>query len=232
MLNGGSGGYGIATQGYATPANVTIRNVEAIGWYDGLFMMNGITNILIEHSYLHDLYIFGEHNIYIGGNPNPNSNLTIRNNIIAKAGEGGGHNIHLNGQHPNAYVGGNIMYGALNQALGLQQAVNHSLFENNIVFTTTQGPVFFFDYGDRSDADIIARDQNYNVFRNNTFYYDGGELLSAPRSFTIATFALCGFANLSSIGIQIGGIGALAPSRKEDLARLGFRAMLAGTWPT
>ena len=50
-----------------------------------------------------------------------------------------------------------------------------------------------------------------------------------PRSFTIATFALCGFANFSSIGIQIGGIGALAPTRRHDLARLGFRAMLAGT---
>jgi concentrative nucleoside transporter, CNT family len=50
-----------------------------------------------------------------------------------------------------------------------------------------------------------------------------------PRSFTIATFALCGFANLSSIGIQIGGIGALAPNKKGELARLGVRAMLAGT---
>ncbi len=50
-----------------------------------------------------------------------------------------------------------------------------------------------------------------------------------PRSFTIATYALCGFANFSSIGIQIGGIGALAPSRRHDLARLGLRAMLAGT---
>ena len=50
-----------------------------------------------------------------------------------------------------------------------------------------------------------------------------------PRSFTIATFALCGFANLSSIGIQIGGIGALAPNKKSELARLGLRAMLAGT---
>jgi CNT family concentrative nucleoside transporter len=50
-----------------------------------------------------------------------------------------------------------------------------------------------------------------------------------PRSFTIATFALCGFANFSSIGIQIGGIGALAPTRRHDLARLGIRAMLAGT---
>jgi CNT family concentrative nucleoside transporter len=50
-----------------------------------------------------------------------------------------------------------------------------------------------------------------------------------PRSFTIATFALCGFANFSSIGIQIGGIGALAPNKKEELAKLGLRAMLAGT---
>lgn len=50
-----------------------------------------------------------------------------------------------------------------------------------------------------------------------------------PRSVTIATFALCGFANFSSIGIQIGGIGALAPTRRHDLARLGLRAMVAGT---
>jgi CNT family concentrative nucleoside transporter len=50
-----------------------------------------------------------------------------------------------------------------------------------------------------------------------------------PRSFTVATFALCGFANFSSIGIQIGGIGALVPERRHDLARLGLRAMLAGT---
>jgi concentrative nucleoside transporter, CNT family len=48
----------------------------------------------------------------------------------------------------------------------------------------------------------------------------------------IATFALCGFANFSSIGIQIGGIGSLAPSRKPDLARLGFRALLGGTLAT
>jgi CNT family concentrative nucleoside transporter len=62
-------------------------------------------------------------------------------------------------------------------------------------------------------------------------YADLGSLKASlnPLSFTIATFALCGFANLSSIGIQIGGIGALAPERKHDLARLGFRAMIAGT---
>jgi CNT family concentrative nucleoside transporter len=62
-------------------------------------------------------------------------------------------------------------------------------------------------------------------------YQQLGELKAAldPRSFTIATFALCGFANFGSIGIQIGGIGALAPERRHDLARLGLRAMVAGT---
>src|SRR2546423_14915248 len=49
-----------------------------------------------------------------------------------------------------------------------------------------------------------------------------------PRSFTLATYALCGFANFSSIAIQIGGIGALAPDRRSDLARLGLRAMVGG----
>ena len=63
-------------------------------------------------------------------------------------------------------------------------------------------------------------------------YAELGSMKAAldPRSFTIATFALCGFANFSSIGIQVGGIGALAPERRHDLARLGLRAMLAGTF--
>jgi len=50
-----------------------------------------------------------------------------------------------------------------------------------------------------------------------------------PRSFIIATCALCGFANLSSVAIQVGGIGALAPSRKSDLARLVMKAVACGT---
>ena len=50
-----------------------------------------------------------------------------------------------------------------------------------------------------------------------------------PKSFVIATYALCGFANLSSVAMQVGGIGALAPSRRSDLARLGMKAMAAGT---
>jgi CNT family concentrative nucleoside transporter len=49
------------------------------------------------------------------------------------------------------------------------------------------------------------------------------------RAETIATYALCGFSNFSSIAIQIGGIGSIAPERKADLARLGLRAMVAGS---
>ncbi len=51
----------------------------------------------------------------------------------------------------------------------------------------------------------------------------------SPRTLAIATFALCGFANLGSVGMQIGGIGALIPARRNELAKLGLRAMLAGT---
>jgi CNT family concentrative nucleoside transporter len=49
-----------------------------------------------------------------------------------------------------------------------------------------------------------------------------------PRSFMIATYALCGFANFSSIAIQVGGIGSLAPERRSEMAALGFRAMIGG----
>jgi CNT family concentrative nucleoside transporter len=64
-------------------------------------------------------------------------------------------------------------------------------------------------------------------------YHQLGELAKAGqvsvRTLSITTFALCGFANLGSVGMQIGGIGALIPNRRNELAKLGMRAMLAGT---
>jgi CNT family concentrative nucleoside transporter len=50
-----------------------------------------------------------------------------------------------------------------------------------------------------------------------------------PKTIAIASFALCGFANFSSIAIQVGGIGQLAPERRADLAKLGFKALICGT---
>jgi CNT family concentrative nucleoside transporter len=56
-----------------------------------------------------------------------------------------------------------------------------------------------------------------------------GQQILHPKSVVIASFALCGFANFSSIAIQVGGIGELAPSRRADLAKLGFKALFCGT---
>ena len=58
-------------------------------------------------------------------------------------------------------------------------------------------------------------------------YIDAGTL--SPKTLAIVSFALCGFANFGSVGIQVGGISALEPSRRADLAKLGFRALIAGT---
>jgi CNT family concentrative nucleoside transporter len=56
--------------------------------------------------------------------------------------------------------------------------------------------------------------------------------LLSDKSIIISSYALCGFANFSSIAIQIGGIGSLAPSRQKDLSKLGFKALLAATLAT
>jgi CNT family concentrative nucleoside transporter len=82
------------------------------------------------------------------------------------------------------------------------------------------------------DADVIGNLLGTRMALNEFVAYSKLGPLKAsldPKSFTIATFALCGFANFSSIGMQIGGIGGLAPNRRHDLARLGLRAMFAGT---
>jgi len=65
-------------------------------------------------------------------------------------------------------------------------------------------------------------------------FYAYGDLIAmkdqiSQRSFTIATYALCGFANFASIAVQIGGIGSLAPERRPDMARLGLKSLIGGT---
>lgn len=82
------------------------------------------------------------------------------------------------------------------------------------------------------DANAIGQLLGTRLILNEfVAFIDLGKIKDAldPKSFTIATYALCGFANLSSIAMQIGGIGALAPSRRSDLARLGLRSVAAGT---
>ena len=59
--------------------------------------------------------------------------------------------------------------------------------------------------------------------------HEGSQTQISERSEVIRTYALCGVANVGSIGIQLGGIGGMAPNRRTDLAQLGLRAMLGGT---
>ncbi len=85
-------------------------------------------------------------------------------------------------------------------------------------------------------ADCIAAGEllGLRMISNEFIAYEGlvemqGAGRLSPRSITLLTYALCGFANFGSIGVQLGGIGAAAPTRQTDLARLGLRAMLGGT---
>lgn len=86
-----------------------------------------------------------------------------------------------------------------------------------------------------ADAPDIASLMGIKTVLNEFFAYIqlagvlGGEHDLQPRSIIIATYALAGFANFSSIAIQLGGIGGIAPSRRHDLSRLGFRAMIGGS---
>ena len=100
------------------------------------------------------------------------------------------------------------------------------------VFSTLFAPVAVLmgvpsaDVGPMADllgTKLVANE--FVSFVKLTSEYKG---VMSERSYILATYALTGFANLGSIGIQLGGIGAMAPTRRSDLARLGSRALLGG----
>jgi CNT family concentrative nucleoside transporter len=113
--------------------------------------------------------------------------------------------------------------------------IDLSHFELKDVFGLFFAPVAWLLGVPWADAHTVGRLMGEKIALNEFFaYLDLSNLLksSTPISHqaeTIATFALCGFANLSSIAIQVGGIGEIAPSRRQDLAKLGVRALICGT---
>ena len=96
-------------------------------------------------------------------------------------------------------------------------------------------PLAWLIGADWADAQSVGQLLGVKLFLGEFLSYIqlGGmaETISA-KSYAVATFALCGFGNFVAVGIQIGGIGALAPERRDDLARVGLRAMLGGTLVT
>ncbi len=122
-----------------------------------------------------------------------------------------------------------LLNGFLGWAGGL---AGYPEFRLQTVFGWVLGPLAWLLGAPKQDMELVGNLIANKTVINEFFAFSMmkdvvGQL--SEKGKLIATFALCGFANFSSIGIQIGGIGGLAPSRKSDLARLGFRALLAGS---
>jgi CNT family concentrative nucleoside transporter len=147
-------------------------------------------------------------------------------NIIDAAGRGAGEGLHLALNIGAMLIAFIALIALVNGLLGL---VHLSLEQ---IFGWVFAPIAWLLGVTWKDAPTIGQLLGTRLVLNEFVAFTKlGPLQPQldPRSFTIATYALCGFANFSSIGIQIGGIGALAPNRRGDLARLGLRAVLAGT---
>jgi CNT family concentrative nucleoside transporter len=147
-------------------------------------------------------------------------------NVIDAAGRGTGEGLHLALNVGAMLISFLALIALVNSILGL---VHLSL---EMIFGWVFAPVAWAMGVPWRDAPQIGNLLGTRMALNEFVAYSKLGAMKAsldPKSFTIATFALCGFANFSSIGIQIGGIGALAPNRRHDLARLGLRAMFAGT---
>ncbi len=147
-------------------------------------------------------------------------------NVIDAAGRGTGEGLHLALNVGAMLISFLALIALVNALLGLA----HTSLEQ--IFGWVFAPVAWAMGVPWQDAPRIGNLLGTRMALNEFVAYSKLGPMKAsldPKSFTIATFALCGFANFSSIGIQIGGIGALAPNRRHDLARLGLRAMFAGT---
>jgi len=154
-------------------------------------------------------------------------------NVIDAIGRGTGEGLHLALNVGAMLISFLAIVALLNAVLGLVgQAIGFEL-SLQLILGWVFAPIAWALGVPWRDASTVGNLLGTRMVLNEFVAYSQlGPLkgMLDPKSFTIATFALCGFANFSSIGIQIGGIGALAPERRHDLARLGLRAMLAGTF--
>jgi concentrative nucleoside transporter, CNT family len=154
-------------------------------------------------------------------------------NVIDAAGRGTHEGLHLALNVGAMLISFLALIALLNAILGhIPVPGLGGVFSLERIFGWVFAPVAWAMGVPWADAPVIGNLLGTRMALNEFVAYSQLGPLKAsldPKSFTIATFALCGFANFSSIGMQIGGIGGLAPNRRSDLARLGLRAMFAGT---
>jgi CNT family concentrative nucleoside transporter len=136
----------------------------------------------------------------------------------------------------NALLDGGIgEWTGLNAWLADVTGGRYTEFNLQAIFGLTLAPLTWLMGVPWTDASAVGQLLGEKTVLNEFYAYvsmgklmEGGQIAS-EKSQVIATYILCGFANFASIGIQIGGIGALAPGRRKDLSKLGMRALLAGT---
>jgi concentrative nucleoside transporter, CNT family len=153
-------------------------------------------------------------------------------NVIDAAGRGTSEGLHLALNVGAMLISFLALIALINALLGVVPSPGGGYLSLERIFGWVFAPIAWAMGVPWRDAPTIGNLLGTRMALNELVAYSKlGPLKSAldPKSFTIATFALCGFANFSSIGMQIGGIGGLAPNRRHDLARLGLRAMFAGT---
>jgi concentrative nucleoside transporter, CNT family len=153
-------------------------------------------------------------------------------NVIDAAGRGTGEGLHLALNVGAMLISFLALIALVNAILGHVPVPGGGYLSLERIFGWVFAPVAWAMGVPWHDAPTIGNLLGTRMALNEFVAYSKlGPLKNAldPKSFTIATFALCGFANFSSIGMQIAGIGGLAPNRRHDLARLGLRAMFAGT---
>ncbi len=154
-------------------------------------------------------------------------------NIIDAAARGTGDGLHLALNVAAMLIAFLALIALLNAVLGLIPVWGGQRLSLQWIFGHVAAPLAWLMGVPWKDCFQVGNLLGTRLALNELIAYSQlGPLKDSldPRSFVIATYALCGFANFSSIGIQIGGIGSLAPDRKQDLARLGLRAVLAGTF--
>src|SRR5436190_2181003 len=153
-------------------------------------------------------------------------------NVIDAAGRGTGEGLHLAMNVIAMLISFLALIALVNAILGHVPFPGGGRLSLERIFGWVFAPIAWSMGVPWRDAPTIGNLLGTRMALNEFVAYSQLGPLKAtldPKSFTIATFALCGFANFSSIGMQIGGIGGLAPNRRHDLARLGLRAMFAGT---
>jgi len=135
----------------------------------------------------------------------------------------------------------NGIFGAIGNVTGLNDMVSnwtdnrYTCFNLQFIFGMLFAPIAWLIGVGSQDIMLVGQVIGEKTILNEFFAYvtlgdmKKENLIVNPKSAIIATYALCGFANFASIGIQIGGISAIAPGQRETLSALGIKALIGGT---